>query len=110
MKPLTSKQLMWVGIDLDETLAHNSGLPNFELAEPVEGAKEALEKIVDMGFKPIIYTARPYSDYNIIENWLDINKIPFRRIICGKVLLRWMIDDKAINFSGNWGEVLAKIK
>lgn len=110
MKPLTSEELKWVGIDLDKTLAHNSGLPDFVLGEPINGAKEALEKIIEMGFKPIIYTARPYSDYNIIENWLDINKIPFRRIICGKVLLRFMIDDKNIEFNGNWGEVLTKIK
>lgn len=110
MKPLTNNELLWCGIDLDETLAHNSGFPNFELAEPIEGAKEALEKIVEKGFKPIIYTARPYSDYNKVEHWLDMHQIPYRRIFCGKVLLRWMIDDRAISFRGNWNDVLDQIK
>src|SRR3990167_4111187 len=109
MKPLTNDELLWVGIDLDQTIAHNSGLPNFELLEPTEGAKEALEKIVERGFKPIIYTARQYSDYNKIEHWLDTHKIPYRRIFCGKVLLRWMIDDRNIPFDGDWAQVLKKI-
>lgn len=106
---LTKEELLWVGMDLDGTLADTKP-PHFELDKVVEGAREALERITAKGFKIVIYTARPWHDYNNVEDWLKENQIPFRRIICGKPLFKYMVDDRGINFNGNWDEVIGKIK
>jgi hypothetical protein len=98
MKHEPIKDIYWVGIDLDNCLANNSAHPEYELLEPIEGAKEALEELVRRGYKPIIFTARSWADYDYIEKWLEFQEIPFRRIICGKPLLFKMHDDKNVNF------------
>ena len=110
MNPLKSNDLKWIGIDFDDVIAGNSGYPDYVLGEPLSGSKEALEQIRDNGWKAIIYTARPWSQYIVVEDYLNTHQIPFKAIVCGKVLLRWMIDDKNIEFHGDWKETLSKIK
>lgn len=109
MKLITNDDLKWILVDLDNTIANNSGLPDFKLLGPLGGAKQALDELAKK-FKITIYTARAWSEYNIIEGWLDQHEIPHRRIICGKPLGRFIIDDKNIEFNGNWEETIKKIK
>lgn len=110
MRPLENQELKWICIDFDETIATNSGHPDYFLREPVKGAKQALERLAQEGWKTIIYTARAWVDYQTIEAWLAHYNIPFRRIICGKPLARWIIDDRNIEFDGNWDKVFDKLK
>lgn len=107
---IKTDDLKWLLVDLDETVATNFGPPTYVLGLPIEGAREAIKKLAKKGWKITIYTARPWADYQEIEDWLDTNKIPHRRIICGKPLGRWIVDDKNIEFKGDWNEVLKKIK
>jgi len=107
-QPLKDEDLKWASVDLDQTLA-TSKYPKFELGKPIKGAKKALEKLTEDGWKIIIYTSRGWSDYDKIEKWLIKHKIPFRRIVCGKLFARYYIDDRAIEFRGDWNEVLDKI-
>ena len=108
-KPITDNELKWIGVDLDKTLANNSGYPNFDLLEPMEGAIDAIWEIVKRGFKITIVTSRAYPDYHKIEAWCEKYNVPVRRIICGKPLVRWMVDDRNIEFKGDWKETLTKI-
>lgn len=103
------RELCWIGIDLDKTLANNTAFPDFDLLEPIDGAKEALEQLNKDGWKIIIYTSRPWHDYEKIESWLNSYNIPYRRIVCGKLFVKYMVDDRNIEFNGNWREVLNKI-
>ncbi len=108
-KQLQDCDLKWVGIDLDKTLAEGIW-PELGIGEPMEGAREALEELHSLGLKAIIYTARPWSDYENIERWLNDHKMPFSRIVCGKALLLAMIDDRNIEYKGDWKEVVEKVK
>jgi hydroxymethylpyrimidine pyrophosphatase-like HAD family hydrolase len=103
-------ELKWILCDLDNTICNNSGFPDFIPTQVITGTKKALREITDRGYKVIIFTARPYSDYQLIEQFLDDNDLEYRRIICGKPLAKYMIDDKAIEFKGDWDKVLNKIK
>jgi len=100
---------MVAGIDLDNTIAHSDSL-DFKLRKPIKGAKEALDKLTKDGWKIIIYTSRSWVEYDIIERWLNKNKIPFRRIVCGKLFAKYYIDDRAVSFRGSWNNVLKQIK
>ena len=108
MKPPKNKELRWISVDLDSTLAHNTGYPDFKLLKPTKGAKGAMIKL-SKKWKIIIYTARPWADYRLIETWLNKHKIPFKDIVCGKLLTAYYIDDRAIAYRGNWDEVLDEI-
>lgn len=107
--PLENIEIKWIGVDWDDTIASNSGFPDFIPGEPLPGALEALKAIDDMGYKITIYTARPWSDYQNIERYCEHYGIKARRIICGKPLFKWIIDDKNIEFKGNWQEALHKV-
>lgn len=107
--PIKPHEVKWIGVDFDETIANNSGDPNYIPSTPIFGAVEALKAIDYWGYKIVIFTARPWVDYKNIEEWCDHFQIPARRIICGKPFFLKMIDDKNIEFHGNWLDVLDKI-
>lgn len=109
MEPLKNNDLKWLGIDFDGTIAY-SEYPTFEIKDPLPGTIEALHKLHADGWKLTIYTARPWVDYQKIEDWCNQHNLPIRRIICGKPLFKYMIDDRNIEFRGDWNEVLEKIK
>lgn len=94
--------LKWLGWDLDGCLAEPLWTPDNPTSqigaprwENVEKARQAHEE----GFKGIIHTARPSSDYEAIEAWASHHKIPIRRIITGKILVKAYIDDRAVHDS-----------
>lgn len=107
---LENKDLKWVGCDFDQTLTHNTGHPDYIPTVPLRGAREFMQELIDRDYKPIVYTARHWADYEMIEAWLNEYKIPFRRIICGKPLFRYIVDDRNIEFKGDYEEVLKKIE
>lgn len=107
---LTNEELKWVLIDFDNTICDNSGMPDFNPTTVIQGGKEAVDKIIEMGLTPVIFTARPWSEFNIVKNWLKDNDIQIKTIICGKPLARCLIDDRNIEFNGDWSISLDKLK
>lgn len=106
---MRNEDLKWIGVDFDGTLAYSS-YPDFEIQEPLPGAVEAMQTLHSEGWKIVIYTARPSVDYPKIEAWCRKHNIPIRDIHCGKPLFRYMIDDRNIEFDGDWAKTLSKIK
>lgn len=91
--------LRWLGIDLDGTLAApiwTADNPTTDIGAPLENNVGKLRRAVAKGFKVIIHTSRPWTDYENIEGWLRHHNIPFREIQCGKPLYYRYIDDRAI--------------
>ncbi len=107
-----------VCVDLDGTIAHYKeweGEDHF--GEPVPGARDALGKLRDMGWTVIVYTTR--SNREKIKQYLEQNSIPFDYInespfqpanaVGGKIYAQVYVDDRAIQFNGNWQDTLAEI-
>lgn len=103
---MTSEKIKWAGIDFDDTIASNSSFPDYIPGAPLPGAVQAINDLASLGYKITIFTARPWFDYSNIEAYCKHYGIPVRRIICGKPLLRFMIDDKAVEFRGDWDKSL----
>lgn len=101
--------LNWLGIDFDDVIAHNTGYPEFTPLEPLKGAKESIQILKDKGWKIKIYTARPWADHRKIERYLKQHDIYFDDVVCGKLLVKWMIDDRNIEFDGDWSKIIQKI-
>jgi len=97
-KPIKNEELLWIGLDFDGTLATASLPPLYEMGDINLGSKEAVEEIIKMGYKPTIYTARPDAEYNQIEDWHKEHNLDIRRIKTGKALVKYLIDDRAIEF------------
>lgn len=93
-------KLLWVGVDLDGTLAAplwTPSNPTSEIGDPIWENVAKLKALVAQGYKPIIHTSRPWTDYEAIENYLVHYGIPFKEIQCGKPLYAAYIDDRAID-------------
>lgn len=89
--------LRWIGVDLDDTLAH-AVWPDKGIGRPMWDNIQKLHDLLDKhpDWRAIIFTARAWEDYPVIEAWLDLHGVRYRRIFCGKPVLRAMIDDKGI--------------
>jgi hypothetical protein len=101
--------LLWLGVDLDGTLARpiwTPDNPTSEIGEPLPKNVARLRRAVDKGYKNILHTSRPWTDYENIEGWLHYYGIPFKEIQCGKPLYYRYIDDRAITAieeaDGDW--------
>ena len=100
---------MKVIIDLDGTICSDEKQFSRALAKIKDGAKESLEKLRDKGYKIIIYSARTWAEYEMTENWLKENKVPYDQIILGKPQGDYWIDDRAIRFR-SWDKVINEIR
>lgn len=103
--------LIWAAVDLDGTLAEGVWTPDNPTSEigPVkvyesgQTAKDLVDELVRWGYKIVVHTSRAWTDYENIEKWLRYNEIPFRGIVCGKLLAAVYIDDRAISaFENSW--------
>ena len=100
---------MKVIIDLDGTICSEEKQFSRALAKIKDGAKECLEKLREKGYKIIIYSARTWAEYEMTENWLKENKVPYDQIILGKPQGDYWIDDRAIRFR-SWEKVIKEIR
>lgn len=90
-----------LAVDFDGTLC-NSSPPDFLLGNPIVRNVEMLRKCVLLGYKIFIHTARHWSDYGEIQEWLENHDIPYDAIICGKILAYKYIDDRNIDINKDW--------
>jgi hypothetical protein len=100
-QPLRDK-LIWVGVDLDGTLAYPKWTPDNPTSEIGDPIPESIEKVHELwraGYKVIVHTSRPWTDYQVIEQWLQHYNVPFKEIQCGKPLYAAYVDDRAIHAS-----------
>jgi hypothetical protein len=125
--PNKGPDYIWVAVDLDGTILEPP--PNNEyqdengypvLGDPIDGAQEALQELMDGGARVSIYTARAYFIENggdeenlieAIENKLSAEGIPFSDIYIGnKPPAHYFIDDRNIPFKGDWDLVLDAVR
>jgi hypothetical protein len=89
--------LRWVAIDLDGTLADSLWTPDnptSHIGYPIwENVRKARE-VEAAGYKIVIHTSRGWTDYENIEGWCNHYNVPYRRIVCGKLLAVLYIDDR----------------
>lgn len=90
--------LQWVAVDLDGTLARGIWTPDNPTSKIGLPIWENVDKVLELdkqGYKITIHTARGWTDYRNIERWLNHFGVPHRRIVCGKILAKLYIDDRA---------------
>src|SRR3989344_7925162 len=96
-------------IDFDGVIAKYEGWKGEDhYGEPIEGAKEFLEKMQSVGLKFIIFTTR---DIKKVNDWFKKYKLAKPHKITNiKVPSPLYIDDRCIRFNGNFNELLEDIK
>lgn len=68
---------------------------------PMEGALEMINKMIDQGLTPVVFTTR---DSQQVGTWLIDNKFPQMDITNVKPIAKFYIDDRAIRFT-NWTDI-----
>jgi len=74
----------------------------------MDGAKESLDTIKNMGLTIILFTSRVEEERQATEDWLSHHKLPYDRLVMNKPRSFIIIDDLAHKFTG-WGEALHEI-
>lgn len=86
----------------------------YRMGAPMPGAVMYLQKLNDLGHIIYIFTARDVnhpSAHKAVADWLEYYKIPHHGITNIKQpFFDLMIDNRAMNFNGNWSGYLTKIE
>lgn len=101
----------YVCVDLDGTIAHYKEWEGeTKFGDPIEGVQGALSILRSAGCKVIIYTTR--GNQKLVEKYLQKHSIPFdyinknpdqpKNAFGGKPYAEAYIDDRGIQFNGNW--------
>ena len=88
-------ELIWAAMDLDGTLIE-SCWPDPGLGRPIPANVAKARELRQRGYKLVIHTARGWEAYQAIESHLAEHDIPFDKIVCGKLLARIYVDDRAV--------------
>lgn len=95
-------------VDLDGVLCTEEIFHDRPLAEPMEGARAALQKLRADGYVIVIYTARSWGEFRVTKHWLDTHGFEYDGLHMGKPVADLWIDDRALRFD-NWQNVLKQI-
>lgn len=106
-----------IAVDLDGTILEYDGWKGHDhFGKPLPGVREALQKLKEQGFVIIIWTTR--NNREEIAKYLKEQGIPFDYINenpygppggSNKVYADYYVDDRAVEFRGDWQEVLRKV-
>ena len=116
--PKKAQRRPWLACDLDGTiLSEAPGMASRgEFGEPLPGAMKALRELESLGWRISIFTARftfghdPEALKAAIEQTLRSYGVPFTDVWTGtKPPADYFVDNKAIHFGGDWGEVLTML-
>ena len=95
-------------VDLDGVICTEERTFERPLAEPIDGARDALRQLRAAGHTVIVYTARNWPEYRVTKKWLDDNGLEYDGLHMGKPVGDVWIDDRAIRFT-NWNEMLDQL-
>jgi len=94
---------MIIAVDFDGTLTIEVGVRNDPSTWVPTHDKKPNEKIVGWinkmfkeGHTIIVHTARWQSEYAKVRAWLEVNKVAYHAIVCGKLIADVYLDDKAM--------------
>lgn len=95
-------------VDLDGVLCTEEMFFDRPLAEPIAGAKEALQQLRAAGHVIVVYTGRGWGEFRVTKKWLDDHGFVYDGLHMGKPIADVWIDDRAVRFT-NWKDALSQI-
>ncbi len=93
-------------VDFDGVLNEYDGYEEGNLGEPLSGSQDFIKKLRGK-YKVVILTSRPKEQ---VINWLNNNGFPSMKVTNRKVPAVAYIDDRAIQFNGNYKKVISRLK
>ena len=100
---------LWIGVDLDGTLAHYDSKKFPAIGDPIEPMMKRVREWLSIGIEVRIFTARASNSENIvyIQDWLVANGLPMLKVTNAKDEHMWMLfDDRARQVIYNTGIVV----
>jgi len=102
------KAPLTIMVDLDGVICTEERTFERALAQPIDGAREALQQLKAAGHTIIVYTGRGWPEYRMTRQWLDDHGMVYDAIHMAKPIAHVWIDDRAVRFT-DWADTLKQL-
>lgn len=100
---------MMLAVDIDGVLCTEERQFSRPLADPIKGAKDAIDRLRAAGHTVVLYSARTWAEIEVTRHWLKTHGFEFDGLQLGKMTVDRFIDDRGIHFT-SWDEVLTQLE
>lgn len=100
-----------LAIDFDGVVHdYKNPLPGKRMGAPFSGAEEAIDDLIQRGYKIVIHTTKATTPEGkqAVEDWLDHYTIDHHEVTAVKPDAEFYIDDKAITHH-TWDDTISKL-
>lgn len=105
---MSSPKPRTIMVDIDGVICTEERTFERPLAQPIEGAQEAIAALRKAGHTVVLYTGRGWPEYRATKAWLDQHGFEYDGIQMGKPIADIWIDDRAVRFT-NWKDTLKQL-
>lgn len=107
-RPIRAKHPV-IAVDFDGVL-HDATRPFPKMGAPKRAAKEAMQELIDRGYRVIVFTARAATPKGAeaVRDWLDYYDILYHGVTATKIAAVAYVDDRAIRFT-SWPEAMRQL-
>lgn len=88
-----------IALDFDGVIHQYKGWNEGKLGKPIPGAREAVNTLMEKGYKVVIHSTRSMQQ---IRSWLHNYGFPSLDISVVKPMCLVLVDDRALKFDGVW--------
>lgn len=99
-----------VVVDVDGTIFEYKHYVKNKFGDPIKDAVETLNEIKENGYTITLHTARGEDEKEALEKHLKKYQINYDKLVMGKPIGKFYIDDRAIHFENNWSKIKSMIK
>lgn len=95
MTPPIPQKLKRIVVDLDGTLLPEGSFSDRYFQPAFDRTRSLVNRAIEEGHWVLLFSARPWPEYRLTEDWLRRNGVRYSALVLGKPVADFVLDDRS---------------